>query len=403
MHFLKILSWLIFIAINIFLLYHLVFPVFLFIVHWFLHKNPDILLKRYKKITDKEFDFAVITAAHQETMFIAPFVDSLIRQEYQNFVIYVVADDCDISGLHFSDDKVVLLKPESPLHSKIKSIKYAIDHFRREHDALVIFDSDNLAHPDFLKNLNRYFQRGFAAVQANMLSKNLDSGFARMDAMGHTYYNFLERKIKMELGLTSAILGLGIAMDLDLYRRVVYKNNLGGFDKKLQVNLTLSVPMIAYAGDVIVYDEKVENAAAFEKQRTRWIFTYFEYFKDSIFLFRKSFKPFNAGRLLLAISMLRPPMILTISVSIICMASCFLIFPVFGWIWLAIFILFTINFILIVASQSQQEGVWKALFSIPALLFRQIKSLLKIKKAKKNFLQTEHKKVLYINEVLHKI
>jgi len=63
-----------------------------------------------------------------------------------------VADDCDTAGLHFNDDTIVLLKPEQALHAKIESIKYALDRFQRNHDALVIFDTDNLAHQNILKS-----------------------------------------------------------------------------------------------------------------------------------------------------------------------------------------------------------------------------------------------------------
>ena len=42
----------------------------------------------------------------------------------------------------------------------------------------------------------------------------------------------------------------------------------------------------------------------------------------------------------------------------------------------------------------------KALLYIPVIVFRQISALLKIKKAKKDFLKTEHVKVIYIDDLL---
>jgi len=42
----------------------------------------------------------------------------------------------------------------------------------------------------------------------------------------------------------------------------------------------------------------------------------------------------------------------------------------------------------------------KALLFIPVIVFRQISALLKINKAKKAFLKTEHVKVLYIDDLL---
>lgn len=400
MEIVKTIAWVLFYALNIFFALHFIIPFLLFALHWVLPKSPKKLLSRYKKKTDKQFDFAAIITAHQDARFIPPLVDSFLKQNYNNFTVYVVADDCDISRLHFDDPRVVILKPETALHAKIKSIKYAVDHFIRSHDVLIIFDSDNLVHPEYLIRMNAYFQRGFRVVQSNMLSKNLETTFSKLDTLGHTYHNFLERQVKMEMGITSAILGLGVAIDIPLYNEIMYTSELGGFDKKLQVQLALKLPTIAYAKDVIVFDEKVEDGAAFEKQRTRWIFTYFEYFSDSFKLFWKGLIQFHVGRLLLGFNMLRPPMFLTIGISIILMVISLLIHSIIGWLWLIVFFVYTINFILIVATQNQQKGILSALFYIPSMILRQIKSLLKIRTAKKSFLKTEHRKVIYIEELL---
>lgn len=400
MELVKLIGWILFYTVNVFFALHFVIPFLLFLLHQILPKSAETLLNRYKKITEKNFHFAAIITAHQDARFIGPLVDSFLKQNYQHFTVYVVADDCDIADLKFSDPRIILLKPNTALHAKIKSIKYAVDHFERRHDALIIFDSDNLIHPDFLLKMNRYFQKGFRVVQANMLSKNLDTTFSKLDTLGHTYHNFLERQVKMEMGVTSAILGLGVAIDIPLYNEVMYTNELGGFDKKLQVQLALKLPTIAYAKDVIVFDEKVESGAAFEKQRTRWIFTYFEYFSDSLKLFLNGLFHFHPGRLLLGFNMLRPPMFLTIGISLLLTILCFIINPLYGWIWIGIFILYTLNFILIVTTQSQQKGVSSAIVYIPSMVLRQIKSLLKIKSAKKSFLKTEHRKVIYIEELL---
>jgi hypothetical protein len=42
----------------------------------------------------------------------------------------------------------------------------------------------------------------------------------------------------------------------------------------------------------------------------------------------------------------------------------------------------------------------QALLYIPAIVFRQVKAFLNIKKAGKDFLKTEHTKVVYIEDVL---
>ncbi len=394
------LLWILFYTVNVILAIYFLLPVFLFVIHLMLPSAQKLLERRYPKKINKEFDFAAIITAHQDVKLIPPLIDSFLKQDHKNFIVYIIADDCDITGLQYNDDKIRIIKPATPFHSKIKSIYFAVESFKRKHDALIIFDSDNLVHPKYLSTLNGYFQRGFRAVQTHMLSKNFASTYARLDSVGHIYNTFLERQVKMELGLTSAILGLGIAIDLDLYNEIMYTNKLGGFDKKLQVQLAKKLPSIAFAADAIVYDEKVDSGEALQKQRTRWIFTYFTYFKDSLSLFLNGLSTLHPGRLLLGVNMLRPPLFLTLSMAVLMAIVSFFVKPVVGIIWIIILVLFSANFILIVLTQSRQKGMGKALIHIPKMIYRQFASLLKISSAKKDFLKTEHRNIIYIEDLL---
>lgn len=254
---------------------------------------------KYPILNEINYDFAAIVTAHQDTKFIKPLVDSFLKQRYLNFIVYIVADDCDTTDLDFKSNYIKILKPETPFHAKIKSIKLAVDNFERAHDVLIVFDSDNLIHPDYLYNLNNYFRCGFEAVQTHMLSKNTDTVYAKLDSIGHIYNTFVERQTRMEIGLSSSILGLGIAIDTELYKKVLYKDTLGGFDKKLQADLIDNTKQVAFAKDAIVYDEKVNDGTTLEKQRTRWIYTYFKYFTVNCKLFYIGLRQLNFNKLFL--------------------------------------------------------------------------------------------------------
>jgi cellulose synthase/poly-beta-1,6-N-acetylglucosamine synthase-like glycosyltransferase len=396
MEVIKVIAWILFYAINCILAFYFLVPVILFVISLFLKKQ--FIPSPVNGNTD--IDFAAIVTAHQDTRFIPPLVDSFLKQNYPNFTLYIVADDCDTSHINYPDPRIIILQPATALHSKIKSINYAINNFIKPHKVMVIFDSDNLVHPDYFKNLYPYFKKGFKVVQTHMLSKNTESTFARLDSVGHIYYTFIERKVKMQLGLHSAILGLGIGLDTDLYKEIAYRDTIGGFDKKLQSQLAIRVKQIAFAENAIVYDEKIEEGNALEQQRTRWIYTYFKHFKDSCNLFIAGLKTGSMGRILLGSSMLRPPMFLLIIAACMVMLIALYIQPTLFFLWAALILLYVINFILIIATQSSQKGMVNSLIFIPYLIGRQIKSLLKIKSAKTAFLKTEHQKIIYIDEVL---
>lgn len=388
--------------IELILAIYLLLPALLFVIHyikkWIIGYTSPV---DKQALIKKDFHFAAIITAYQDTRFIAPLVDSLLKQTYPNVRVYVVADDCDISNLQFNDQRVVVLRPGKALHAKIKSISYAIDHFDNDDEVLVIFDSDNLVHPKYFESLNKYFQQGYLAVQTHMLSKNTDTKYARLDSIGHIYYTFLDRQVRMELGVSSCILGLGIAIERELYKKILYKNNnLGGFDKKLQADIVLTIPQLAFSEEAVVYDEKVDDGDTLERQRTRWLFTYFKYFKINLQIFLTGLKKFNIKLLYFGFVALRPPLfILLASFCFFIVINYFINLQMFV-VLSATLLMFILSFILIVITQSKQKGMGAALMHVPLVVFRQVKAIFKLKKAKKAFLKTEHTKVLYIDELL---
>jgi cellulose synthase/poly-beta-1,6-N-acetylglucosamine synthase-like glycosyltransferase len=375
---------------------------FLFLLIYLVKKAFHLQYNINKKpiVVDKNFDFAAIITAHKDTLLVSPLVDSLLKQKYNNFCVYVVADACDISNLHFNDSRIVVLKPEKDLNSKIKSIDYAINHFVRQHDALVIFDSDNLVHPEFMQVLNKYFQRGFRAVQTNLQPKNTDTLYARLDSIGDTFYNFTEREIRMELGWSSAIWGLGIAIETNLYKEIIYNHFLGGFDKRIQADIVRKIPQLAFAREALVYDEKISDGTALEKQRTRWINAYFKYFALGWAVFTHGVKRMNLNTAFFGFINLRPPLFLVIGLSFIFCIVNFFINPVAFYGWLSLILIFFLSFFAIVAIKSRDKRIISSIFFMPLFAIRQLMALLKIKAANKSFLKTEHTKVILIDDLL---
>jgi len=375
---------------------------FLFVLLYLLLKLFGVKTPFQRKpiLTDKNFDFALIVTAHQELRFVYPLIDSIIKQSYKNFIVYLVADDCAGQEISFEDPRIRVIKPETPLHSKIKSIKYGISKFDCKPDALIILDADNLIHPSFLETMNQYFRKGYRVVQAEFKPKNIDTDFARMDAIGDMFNFFVERDMRMRLGISSAIWGAGVAMDIDLYNAVEYKDFLGGFDKKLQYYLVLNTHRIAYAEEAILFDEKISSGASLENQRTRWISSYFKYFKESFLLFFKGLFSFNFNLMYFGYILLRPPLFIVLGLSGLFMVLNFFISPVLFWSWVGIWVSFFVAFAAIILIKGKDPRFLGTFFKLPLFMWRQVLALLKIKKAKKSFLKTQHSSLVYIDELL---
>jgi len=388
-------------VIQVLLAAYLLQPALLLLVY-----GVKVLFRRHTEESttlSKDYSFAVIVTAHKNLQLVPPLVDSVLKQHYKNFTVYVVADGCENTDIGFNDHpQVKVLKPEVALNAKIRSIDYAINNFDSAHDALIILDADNLLHPDYLAVLNKYFNKGYRAVQTNMLAKNNDSVFAKLDAAGNYFSNFVDRRMRMELGLSANIWGLGIAIETSLYKEVIYQNFLGGFDKKIQADIVKLIPQLAYAEDAYVYDEKIDSGDAMETQRTRWINAYFKYFKYGWNVFVTGLKRGSFNLMFFGFNLLRPPLFLQLSGAIVFAVLNYWINPMFSIAWLAALLLFPLSFIIIVAVMSTDKAVLSALLYLPLVFLRQLRAFLHIGRANKAFLQTQNNKVIYIEDLLKK-
>lgn len=348
-----------------------------------------------------EYDFAAIVTAHQDTRFIKPLVDSLTKQTYKKIGIYVVADDCDISDISFSDERVVMLRPETPLHSKIKSIQYAIEHFVRKHYTMVIFDSDNLVHPQYFEIVNAAHNKGYRAVQGNIIAKNLDTIYARMDEAGQIVKTFHDKLSRQELGLSSTIFGLGLSIFVEDYNDIAYAKGItGGFDKKLQAAIAKKANRIAFLKEAIIYDEKIPDGQQLQRQRTRWIHAHFKNMGLGFDVMWEGVKKLSFNLIYYGFVLLIPPVFLVmLSVGLMMFINLF-VNPIMVVYWLLGLFSFIISFPLILKFNNASKPVMKAAYTLPVFMYWQIMALLKLSKAKKDFLKTEHHAVLSVEEVM---
>ena len=235
--------YIIWIVLSIIVGYNLVLPVLLFLIY----KIAPI--KTNNTPINTEPDYAIIVTAYEQTNTLKAAITSLLKLNYTNYLIYVVADKCDISGLHFESDKVILLRPEEALQSNTRSHLYAIKRFKRAHEYVTIIDSDNLVDAEYLNELNKLFSQGYVAVQGVRKAKNLDTVYACLDAVQDIYYHFYDREILFGIGSSSTLAGSGMAFSAGLYREFLERFDVkgAGFDKVLQIEIVSQKNKIAFA------------------------------------------------------------------------------------------------------------------------------------------------------------
>ena len=291
--------------------YNLFVPFFLFLL-WAVKRKV-----KPEAANSETHDYAIIVTAYEQTASLHAVVDSLLKLSYTNYIIYIVADKCDISNLKFDDARVVVLRPPETLASNTRSHFYAIRNFVRPHDVLTIIDSDNLADLQDLNELNRYFDAGFSAVQGIRMAKNLDTTFACLDASRDIYYHFYDGEVLFNIGSSATLAGSGMAFKTSLYRECLEHQDItgAGFDKVLQMEILSRGYRIAFNEDAIVYDENTTKSDQLVKQRARWINTWFRYFKFGFSLVGAGIKKFDFNRFLFGIILLRPPLFIFLILS----------------------------------------------------------------------------------------
>ncbi|KIO78778.1 hypothetical protein TH53_01415 [Pedobacter lusitanus] len=366
--------------------YNLVLPMLLFVFYK--------LFKRKRKTSGKtsNYDYAIIVTAYEQTGLLPSVVDSLLQLNYENYLIYIVADNCDISDLHFNNDRVILLKPETVLASNTRSHLYAIAHFKRAHELLTIIDSDNLTDPEYLNELNQFFDQGFEAVQGVRAAKNLNTTFACLDAARDIYYHFYDGEVLFELGSSATLAGSGMAFKTSLYSSCFDNLDItgAGFDKVLQAQLLKRGKRIAFAQKAVVYDEKTTNSAQLVNQRSRWINTWFKYFGYGFDILFRGIKRLNFNQFLFGVILLRPPLFMFILLSLLCAFVNLFIFPFYTLIWFFAFGIFAASFWISLISHPTDPRIYRSLINIPKFIFFQLLSLVHAKQANKRSVATKH-------------
>ncbi len=367
------------------------------------------LKEKLEKAVTKHYDFGCVITAYKNAKITQPLIESLLQQNYKHFRIYLVADACDVSDFDVKHEKFTLLRPKAPLNLKAKSIIHAIENFQYEHEYIIVFDADNLAHDNFLNEINKYVNQGFKAIQGQRTAKNLNTLYACADSTGEFYKNYVERYIPYLLGSSAVISGSGMAVEAELYKaylnspeiergKHMWKKMLQE-DKILQNNLIGKNEKTAYAWNAIVYDEKVTTAQAVETQRSRWLYSYFQNLPNVLRVLKKGFQNYSFNQIFFGTITIAPPLFILLFLTVIMAIAGIWIQPVMSFILLASLLVFITNIFLVLYLSKVPKAVWRAIWGMPFFVFNQVKALFKIGNPNKNFKHTEHSRKVSIDEI----
>lgn len=260
------------------------------------------------------------------------------------------------------------------------------------YDVAVILDVDNEMAPGFLEQVNAAFASGYRVVQGHRTAKNLDSPFAVLDACNEEINNHIFRQGHASLGMSSALIGSGMAFEFDYLHRLLQDiGDTPGEDKELDFRALKDEVKIAYLPEAYVYDEKIPNSKVFANQRTRWLATQKEFFVKYL---GEGFRQLARGNWdfvdKIVQSMLLPRVLLLGLLGLVLGLS--LLWPVgpSPVFWLALLVGTAVALLLALPARLYTRQVGRAVLHLPVALGAMVLALLQIRKAKTSFMATPH-------------
>lgn len=386
----NIIQVLLLVLLGLATLYILVFA----IAGIFYKEKKLVKADRYRK-------FAVLIPGYKEDEVIVEVAKSALLQEYPMglFDVVVIADSFQPDTLNeLRTLPVKLIEVSFDKSTKSKALNKAMATLDSTYDIAVILDADNIMAPDFLVKINAAFAQGAFAVQGHRTAKNQNTSFAVLDAASEEINNHIFRKGHRVLGLSSAIIGSGMAFHYDYFKKLMAGvKAVGGFDKEIELKMLKDKHRILYRNDAMIYDEKVQKADVFGNQRRRWLSAQIHYFKKDILpavghlITRGNLDYFDK-----AIQFVQPPRVLLIG-ALVLLGSAFGMAnyllqnnPQYSIAWLIVTVACVVALVVSLPRSFYSAKTGRALVSLPKGMLVMLISLLRTKGANKTFIHTKH-------------
>lgn len=385
---LSLIDTIIFILIGIPVLY-----LFLFAVY---------SLKNWKEkypASNVVYKIVILIPAYKEDRIIEKTIRSLLLQDYprEAYSIVVISD-------HISDEvneklarlPITLLIPVFYKSSKANALNFAMEYLAKEsvlkrikYDIVTILDSDNIVEANYLRDISNAYHQDIKAMQAHRVAKNRDTRTAILDAVSEEINNSIFRKGHVNMGLSSALIGSGMAFDYKWFAENITNVSTAGEDKELEVLLLKQGIYIDYLNDTFVYDEKVSQSAAFYKQRRRWLAAQFGILSSSVKELPNAIKTGNLDYCdKLFQWMMLPRIVLVALLGLMSIGTIFI-----DWSWavkwwlLLLMLLFALAFA--IPDYLVDKSFKKAITHIPLLGVMMILNMFRLRGVNKDFIHTE--------------
>ena len=260
-------------------LYYIIFYLTFFYSLYFVITGFLGIIKKSKlniKKAKKNHHFAILVPARNEGLVIGNLIDSLKELNYpkDKYDIYALVNNCtddteEIAKKHGAK----IITCNKPTKTKGDVLKIAFEKLKdnKEIEAYIVFDADNIVHPDFVLHMNDALDSGYRVAEGQRDAKNpSDNWLAGSYALFYLFQNVFFNKARMAINGSSSINGTGFMVKKDIIDKDGFETYTLTEDVEFTGQCALKGEKIAYIEDAITYDEFPTNFKASWKQRRRW-------------------------------------------------------------------------------------------------------------------------------------
>ncbi len=353
-------------------------------------------IRKRKVINTEVRKYAVMIPGYKEDQVIIEVAEDALKQDYpaDKYDVIVIADSFKEETLKkLKKLPIQVIEVSFDLSTKSKALNVAMAQLPDIYDVAIVLDADNLMEVSFISKINDAFNKGFMAVQGHRIAKNMNTRFAILDAISEEVNNMIFRKGHRVLGLSAALIGSGMAMEYQYFKKMMKSiKAVGGFDKEIELQMLKERKVIEFLQDVYVLDEKVQKAEVFSNQRRRWLSAQLHYFSMDFFTSLKHLiLKGNVDYFDKAIQFIQPPRIMLLGFLFIINFISIIFNPIeWVYIWLAVLATTVLTFVFSIPLKFYNIKTLMAVITIPKAFFLMFLSLINIKGANKKFIHTEH-------------
>lgn len=225
---------------------------------------------------DSYLKYCIIIPAHNEEVFIARVIKSIIENDYPKefYEIYVIADNCEdhTTDIAQKAGAIVLERRNLEMRGKGYALQWGLEQIDlQRYDAICIFDADNVLGKNVLHEMHCLLTNGYQVVQCeNAVFNTEDSWFTEIQAISRSLENKFWHQAKFKLGLAPSLKGNGMVFLIDVLREHPWRAFSISEDVEYYAQLVDHNINIGFSSKAIVYHEESTSLTQAYGQRLRW-------------------------------------------------------------------------------------------------------------------------------------